>query len=325
MPKLTNFNLKIKQEMKQVVYRLFGNRYIARARIFRLRHTKILTILNLHRVCDFDCSAYPPLSIDLFRLLLVFLKEFYTIISFADLIACQDQNIEKPFLILSFDDGYYDFYENACPILAEHAVKVNQNIVPWCVDNQRPPLNVALQDFIGKNKDYPKNLTIPGFIFCGNPQVDSLSLSKFIKNRPISEQFAIRKDIQSQGIDLMPFETKMMGINQIKEISSIHEIGSHSFFHSNMSYESDNFFKEDLLRCNNWFLSNLGCLPDIFAFPNSDYTSKQLEILREYGFDHILLVDDDFSRSSEHVHKRFGIDFTNKYSMRFQVTGKFAR
>ena len=37
-----------------------------------------------------------------------------------------------------------------------------------------------------------------------------------------------------------------------------------------------------------------------------------------------MLVDDDFSRCSEHIHKRFGIDFVDKYSMRFQVTGKFA-
>ena len=151
---MISISLNIKRALKHTVNKLLGNNYIASWRIYRTRQLKRLTILNLHRVGNYDQSTYPPLSIDNFRLLIDFLKNSYTIVCFKKLEELQ--NSEKPFLILSFDDGYFDFYEKACPILEDNNIIANQNIVPWCVDNQRPPLNVALQDFIGKDQQYSK-------------------------------------------------------------------------------------------------------------------------------------------------------------------------
>jgi len=316
-------NPHIKKSLKSIVERLLGNHFVAKVRIARACRLRRLTIVNLHRIASHDGSTYSPLSIDNFRTLLFFLREFYTIISFSDISDHQDLDTAgRPLLILSFDDGYLDFFENACPILAEYNIRVNQNIIPWCVENQRPPLNVSLQDFIGKNQDYAKQICIPGFVFSGDQQQDGLLLSKFIKNRSISEQFNLRNEVEDQGIDLTQFETRMMGIDEVRKISSSHEIGSHTYFHSNMSHETDNFFRLDILKCDEWFTRNLGFSPNIFAFPNSDYSTKNLDILCEYNFNHILLVDDKFSKCSRRIHFRFGVHFDSIYSMRFQSTGK---
>ena len=91
-----------------------------------------------------------------------------------------------------------------------------------------------------------------------------------------------------------------------------------------MSYESEEFFRKDLLRCDEWFLKNLNFSPSIYAFPNSDYKKEHLKILRDFGFGHILLVGDNFSKySDECFHNRFNLHFKDEWSMRFQVTGKF--
>ena len=136
----------IRSKLKYLIFLLMGNKFFINYQIAKLNKSEDIIILNLHRVAKNDGSAYAPLQPYLFEELLKFIKNNFEVTTFANI----RENTKKPKMILSFDDGYKDFIDIACPFLYKYGIKVNQNIIPSCIEDQLPPLNVLAQDFVGK-------------------------------------------------------------------------------------------------------------------------------------------------------------------------------
>jgi peptidoglycan/xylan/chitin deacetylase (PgdA/CDA1 family) len=303
---------------------LLSNQYALSRKMDSIRRANVLTILNLHRVSDDDSSAYEPLSPDLFVELLVFLRKRFEITTFADLDA--DRSYKKPPLILSFDDGYKDFIEVAVPILEKYRIKVNQNIIPECIERQQPPLNLIAQDFIGKAPlSLRAKLEVPGLQtsdVVGDPARMGLRISRFIKNQPIHSQQKLAEAIMPQFYGYDEFRpTSMMSREDVRQLLGVHEIGVHSYAHASMQYESDDYFQKDLANCRRYFLEVLGGPVNIYAFPNDSYRDGQVSRALEAGFARVLLVGDSFSRSDTWVHHRFGFHAGSKREAFFRAVG----
>lgn len=99
--------------------------------LLRLKKNGFLTVLCLHRISDERDFFFNPIQVKTFELLINYLSKYYTIIPFFD----AEKKTLKPKLILSFDDGYYDFIEHAMPILKKKGLPANHNIVNDCVNN----------------------------------------------------------------------------------------------------------------------------------------------------------------------------------------------
>lgn len=324
-----DFPYKIKKNLKYFGIKILTSPLIIKSRIKKIANNEKLTILNLHRVGKSDGSTYEPIEKETFIYLIEFIKANYLVTSFSELNSEDGNNKlnqSKPKLILSFDDGYKDFLDVVHPILLKNGIRANQNIIPSCVDLGRPPLNVLLQDYIGKVKREEVNkLKITNYKFNNKLIIskEGLKLSKFIKNKPLQIQKEIEDKLLNQlGEDLYSKSPPMMDIADIKSIINYHDWGIHSYHHSNMQIESDSFFKKDLDLCIDWFKKKLEINPKIYAFPNSSYSSRNIEVLKEYGFKNILLVGDKFSSSNENVHHRFGFVAENKNEVLFNAAGK---
>lgn len=313
--------------LRNFLFSLLGAQSRINLRLRKIKDNKLLTILNLHRVSDDDSSSYKPLNPKVFEQLLIFLTKSYNVTSFGELKESVRQKNEKPLAIISFDDGYKDFINVACPILEKYRIRVNQNIIPECVITGSPPLNVALQDFIGKaSLSELKKLSVPGFEV-GDDISNRVSignrLSKYIKNKPMHEQHDYREIIFSQIRDLPSFQpTQMMDLEDVKQIIGAHDIGAHSFSHANIGLESDDYAKSDLHRCKEWFLKNLDHDVKIYAYPNGSYQKHQLQFAIDAGFEYILLVNDKFSKPMGNVYERFGFRAENISEARFMAAGK---
>jgi len=287
-----------------------------------------LTILNLHRVSEEDGSAYRPLSPKHFIELLVFLKRHFELITFADLET--EHRSDKPKLILSFDDGYRDFIDVAVPILQKHQIRVNQNIIPECVEADLPPLNVLAQDFIGKAPALLlRELRIPGMIT--KHLVDKriqmgLTVSSFLKNKPFSEQQELSRQLTPQFFRFDQFKpTPMMSRSEIAQLFELHEFGAHSYSHASMGIESDEYFRKDLGACRDYFRSAFNSSVHIYAFPNGSHRSSQIQTARACGFRHVLLVGDLFSDCDAVVHHRFGFEARSRREVFFRAFGGLAK
>jgi peptidoglycan/xylan/chitin deacetylase (PgdA/CDA1 family) len=322
---------EIKKKLKTCAFSLFGNSLRINWRIRKINEKNLLTIINLHKVSIYDDSSYKALNPEILRNLIIFLKKNFEITSFYEINKMNELNSlksSKPKVIISFDDGYKNFITEAHPVLAEFEIRANQNIIPKCVDTNKPPLNIALQDFVGKNnRNIFQDIVIPGYEW--NKNLNKIQegnlLSQYIKKQTYKKQQELEKNIIDQiGQDLYKFSTPMMDIFDIKKIFSFYDWGAHSYSHSNMNEENNSFFKKDLKLCDEWFLKNLGIKPIIYAFPNGSYNQKNLMLAKKAGYKFILLVDNKFSNTNSSIHPRFNFYAETNSEMRFKTLGSFA-
>ena len=266
-----------------------------------------LVILNLHKISPEENPFYPSLSPKLFEELLKFITKEFNVITFAEIE--EYRNSTKPNLILSFDDGFYDFTEYAVPLMEKYGVSANQNIIPSCVETGLPVWDVMLGDFLNVAPIKLVNeMQLDGFsmkLTTSNQVQYGLALTQFLKMRSMTERKRLWREIEEamQKVEV-PF-TRMLTAEEIKSLSKDYEIGAHSYSHESMGIESDDFFKEDFQKCKRFFDVKLWLPLDIYAFPSGSYKNHQFNYLRDSGVRHILLVDEEYATYGRDVYPRF--------------------
>lgn len=313
---LSGVRTAVRETAKVVAFAALGNGPLLRRRLDRVRGAGVATILNLHRVADDDGSDYRPLDPQLFDELLGFVKREFAVVTIAEL----GDRTGKPKLVLSFDDGYRDFATTAVPILARHGLRANQNLIPKCVETGLAPLNVLAQDFVGRApRELVAALRVEGF----SAPVDrrfGQRLSYFLKMRPQAEQDRIADDLLPQLNRWEEFApTPMMTLEEVKSLDG-HEIGAHSFAHSSMEFETDDYLDADVERCRDYFRDRLGLPMTIYAFPNGSCGSGQAERVLAAGVDHVLLVGEQFDRGKR-IHHRITFDGRSSSEIRYKAAG----
>ena len=84
--------------------------HIGVSSLLRAKKDGLLTVLSLHRISEERNSFWNPIHPKTFDQLLGYVKKNYRVIGFNELENENHSKSNKPLLILSFDDGYYDFY-----------------------------------------------------------------------------------------------------------------------------------------------------------------------------------------------------------------------
>ncbi|HEX5184745.1 MAG TPA: polysaccharide deacetylase family protein [Allosphingosinicella sp.] len=308
--------------VKRSAFHVLGSAPVLKRRLDAVQRSGAVTILNLHRVFRDDGSDYRPLDPSLFDDLLAYIRRRFVVTTFAEL---AELGSPAPKMILSFDDGYKDFLTTAVPLLEKHRIKVNQNVIPECIESQLPPLNVVAQDFVGRAPDeLVARLDIPGFDAPKDRGRLGPRLSAFIKNRAHAAQDELRAYLLPQFQAWDGFApTPMMTREEVRQIGAVHELGGHSFAHASMEFETDDYLRDDVARCCSYFAERLGQEMTIYAFPNGSCRPNQIDIVREAGIDHVLLVGEDFDRDAR-VHRRFTFDARSRSELRFKALGGMA-
>lgn len=300
----------------------------AQARLLgRLRGRDEVVILNLHRVSPRQSPFWNPMHPKLFEELLKFLTRHFHVTSFKD---CDLENVDKPKVILSFDDGYYDFIEYAVPLLRKYQVPANQNIIPACVESGLAPWTVQVTDTLSAAPRHLINeMHLEGF----SQQLPSdrfddkvaygVSVSRFLTERSQQDRQALWTDVQTlmAQVNGKVQHTRMMNVQEIKQIARDYEIGAHSYSHESMEWESNEFFKEDFQKCRAFFSDTLNIPLRIYAFPNGSYREEQISILREEGVERVLLVEEQFAKPRAAVCPRFTMHGDSSAEIRFRAMG----
>jgi peptidoglycan/xylan/chitin deacetylase (PgdA/CDA1 family) len=300
---------KTKQFTKKILFTIASNQINLRKKISYAQKNENLTVLNLHRVAPDDRSSWKPMSPEVFREVCIFISKHFDVITFSEIPNLKLNEIKKPKIILSFDDGYKDFIEYAVPILDEMEFKVNQNVIPNCSIQQRPPFNVIVQDWIGRaTNEEIRKLDIPNLKLSedlNNRTKIGMLLSKYFKDLDYENQKVVFSYLRPQFSNYETSEfTKMMTVEEIKQVSQVHEIGMHSMNHENMNMESDHYFATDLENCKSFAKDTFGTSSPVYAFPNGAFREGQVTKVLDFGFSHCLLVGNSYSKVNQNVHSR---------------------
>ncbi len=281
-------------------------------RSYKLRN-QLATILCLHRVSDEESITFPPFKIKDFELLLRYIDKHYQLVTIDTLSATRGS---KPSLILSFDDGFLDFYENALPLLKKYGMPCNLNVVTNCLDNnfqiwtQRQ--NNLLQEIFARKHncvlDLGSKQTMPP---SRQINIDNFHSQNIINKNLELFHFLISKDenfvdrFLNEAESKMPFKipfTPMMSWNNLKVALEKYdiELGSHSVSHITLSNIRD---KEKLVAEINdskiLIEKHMGRKVNIFAFPNGNYNEAVIDECRLAGYRHVLTVDEQLIKKEK--------------------------
>lgn len=304
-------------------------------RLRAARRQDRLIILNLHRVSPVDNPFWSPMHPRVFDELLAFVARHFHVTTFE---AHRHIHPKKPSLILSFDDGYYDFIEYALPLLRARRLPANQNIIPSCVQSGRAPWIVQVYDALSTLPRRAINeLDWDGFSTrLSGDDTDAkvrygVALGRFLTLR--SRQ--ARQDIQDiwgqvnrllARADGAGSRTRMMDLADVQRAAADGcEIGAHAFDHDAMADEPDEFLVDDVQRCASFFANTLRLPLQIYAFPNGSYRPSQIPLLWQQGIEHVLLVDEHVAQRGRRVYPRLTMHADSAVEARLRAVGATVR
>lgn len=103
--------------------------------ISRYMNRRTPLILMYHRILKHD--LVPGTHPDIFVQQIAYLKENFNIINMSQLLThVQKKSVPERALVLTFDDGHYDFYANAWPIIKSHELTATLFVTTQFIDQQ---------------------------------------------------------------------------------------------------------------------------------------------------------------------------------------------
>ena len=260
------------------------------------RRKNYATVLSLHRISDESDYFWPPIKIETFKKLLEYCSKNYSVSSLSDLL---DRKKGKPKLVLSFDDGYADFVENALPELARFGVPSNHNVVISCVEESiiiwTQEVNMILS-FL-KRDNFRGVLMMNGkMIHFNGRHTKWLEVHQTIYKALLEKSKGERDQTINEWKKMVsiPSSASMMNWEQIKKcIKNGVEIGSHTVTHQNLSTLNDmSELHHEVSFSKRRIEEKLQIECKTLAVPNGQYNEAVLAASREAGYERFLLVGD---------------------------------
>lgn len=267
-------------------------------KLLRLSKKQTVTVLSIHRISDEQDYFWQPITPKNFDALLKYVTQYYTVISFADIPQIAQASSKKPFLILSFDDGYYDFYEHALPILQKYQLPCNHNIVNSCASDNLIIWTQRLNYIFNhcRNHELALSFTINQQVYQKEKQQDWMSfyiqIFKLMLQLPQGTRSALL-DAQEEQFSLSP-QYRMMTWDEVIDCSKHNvEIGCHTYNHDVLSTIHDpEILRFEIIQAKKELEAKLNQEIYILAFPNGQSHQAVFDTINQTNFTYILHVHD---------------------------------
>lgn len=244
--------------MTALVYKIL--RYSGLPAIMRmLFQRKKITILVFHEMAP-----------EVAEINFTYLKNHYNIISlqtFYKAIEKNDSNLlPKRSLIITFDDGRISNY-GLLPIIKKLKI----------------PVTIFLNSgIINTNRHY---------WFRYNRELLSNESLKNVSNKDRLELMNRHGFKQDQEYDYPQALSKA----QIAEMSNYVDMQSHTFFHPCLPKCDYNEAEFEITNCKTTLENEYGCSINSLAYPNGDYTEREIEIAKKAGYKYCLSIDKGYN------------------------------
>ncbi len=259
-----------------------------------------LSIATFHRVLpEAEREAYP------FPGLAVTPKELDTLLTYftenfdCGTLATQHRRFlsgemtARPLLAITFDDGQYDNYKNARPILARHQVNASFFVPVAAVEGGQllwhDRLGFAMLSLL-KQSHGGKELLNEILNAAGIPTIDSYNLvSKVVqasKGLALEARMGLVDSLaEASGLAPAPAFARLMTFEEIKNLANVgHEIGSHSMTHCMMPECADRELTFEVNESRRVLELNIGRPIETFCYPNGNSDSRTAHAIAQAGY-----------------------------------------
>jgi len=298
-------------------------------------------ILNYHGVVNNldQALSINHMSAYDFEQQIIFFKKNFNILNQEDFIQnSKEKYLKKKSILITFDDGYFNNYSVAFPILKKHNIPATIFPVTGLIDSAEMTWYDAIdlsEQTAKKNNllDKIKSLALE----CGmsdQPKFTFHQLKKFLKTQSTERKsdFLFRYgrmlNLDEIKSSTNPEYWKILSSSQMKEMhdSDLITFGSHTVNHPNLdtleSGEMSNELRDSKLRIE----TILGEQIDSIAFPDGAYNDQVKEKARELGYNTLFSVTPRCTsdKNDSSIFRRLSISNTTTFeSVIFQTCFSF--
>jgi peptidoglycan/xylan/chitin deacetylase (PgdA/CDA1 family) len=297
-------------------------------------NNKPVTVICLHRVNTQTDPLFPALRPETFNKLIRLLKKEYEITSFSEIgDGGNNHKSKRPFLVISFDDGYKDFMEFCLPVISKEKIPVNHNIVINSAETGQLIWTQRINNLVTSLAAQKKDLSVDleGFSFNQKAGYDIFKVKRALTQLLFARPYSFIEKLLDLVEKKYSFEQptgQMMNWNEIITCSREGvEIGSHTITHGSLAENhGKDYFKYEIEGSKRILEEKLQGPVKSFAFPNGLAHSLAFETAFNAGYTNLLLIDGvkyDFDLRPERInsYKRILVGRPSPYEEMFNISG----
>lgn len=292
-------------------------------------------ILYGHRVTGDDEGYLVGMSPDEFDSQMAYLSTHYNWMKLSELIDCmkRDRPVPADSVVLTFDDGFRDNYDNAFPILKKYKIPATIFLATGCVtDGQLPwseQLGYVFQNTRKNAFTWPED---GGSVFetvtTDQRKTAYLSLKKKLAVQTGKQQQAMINDL-SHRLEVNLPDNRMLNWDQVSEMHQWGiEFGCHTRSHSLLAKVDFEYAVQEM----QWSLCDLKERLNVsnppFCFPGGSMNPNLIQRVSDIGFSSVFVPDrrkrvNNTRNSHPHNLSRIGLPNAPAFHLEAELDGPF--
>jgi peptidoglycan/xylan/chitin deacetylase (PgdA/CDA1 family) len=280
-----------------------------------------ITVLMYHRVNRTRDAEMPGIGVDQFLEQMTWLRARCRIIAPEEFTATLRQDRSgTPAVLVTFDDGYRDFFDNAYPILAELNIPSLVFLATRFMDDGGLIWTDAVATAVLRTRRadvvLPWNNQRHGLADKAERNACRRMCTQFLKGIPDPERVAWQSEL-FRLLDIVPEDVigdrQMLTWDEIRATRPLTRYGGHTHSHPILSQLDRATAEQEIRTCRDRITTELGEPPRYFAYPNGraqDFTDETKAVLQNHGFELSFSTIEGIHQSG-----------TDLYAIRRQPTG----
>jgi len=256
-----------------------------------------LSILIYHRVRE-NVDALTPydLGVNAFERQMKLISRYFDVVTVSEGIRkIRENDISRPTVAITFDDGYVEQYDIALPILNKYGLKASFYVTTGYFDGGMMWNDYVVESFrnIDSGNKNSIDLTEIGF---GCHSVSSITEKRLTLNKLLIFLKRMHPSKRDEAVDIITSimggrseANLMLSQQQIRNMANAGmEIGCHTKMHPILTSLSDNEVIDEIAGSKAILEEILEKPVHYFAYPNGkpyeDYMPEHIEIVKDLGF-----------------------------------------
>ena len=252
-------------------------------------------VLMYHRIGKGE-KIFSNLDQSVFQAQMRWLRDNCHVIAPEDLMrSAYHSRCSKPPVLVTFDDGYRDYHDNAYPVLKDLEIPALVFLATAFIDNG----GLIWTDLVhwAVHSTNRSSITLPwdpGRVLALTYDHDRNALvsvcKTYLKNVPDSErQRLLSKLLKALDVNSAhPVERQMLNWDEVRATMDLTRYGGHTHTHPIMSQLDSSRLETEVVTCRDRISAETGVMPRYFAYPNgraADFNDEAKTLLKLHGFD----------------------------------------